>query len=391
MNILELIFWLCLGTIFYSYVGYAIVLIVLLKLKKRMHQPDAVHLSDFTPDVTLIIAAYNERDYIEAKVRNSMELDYPPERLQIMVVTDGSTDGTPEVLEKFDNIIVLHESTRSGKVAAINRAMNYVTTPFVVFSDANTMLNRAALREIMQHYQHSKVGAVSGEKRIQQTDKDDAGGAGEGLYWKYESFLKRLDAELYSIVGAAGELFSVRTALFEQVEADTILDDFIITLRIASKGYRVMYEPNAYALETPSASISDELKRKIRISAGGFQSIARLKNLLNPLQHGILSFQYISHRVLRWAVNPFALFFLMPLNFILYKTMGGGYTCLFIGQLVFYLLAAIGWYFEDKKIHYKILFIPLYFVFMHYAAILGFIRYVRKKQSPLWEKAKRSG
>ena len=157
------------------------------------------------------------------------------------------------------------------------------------------------------------VGAVAGEKRISTEGSEAAAGAGEGLYWKYESFLKKLDTQLYSVVGAAGELFAVRTKLFGEVEKDTLLDDFMVSLRIAADGYRVIYEPDAYASERPSFSIQDEMKRKIRIASGGFQSITRLGFLWNIFKYGLLSFQYVSHRAMRWAVAPFCL----PLIFLL--------------------------------------------------------------------------
>ena len=162
----------------------------------------------------------------------------------------------------------------------------------MVFSDANTLLGRDSVRIIVDLFRNPKVGCVSGEKRIHQKQADAAAGAGEGLYWKYESTLKKWDAELYSVVGAAGELFAVRTELFHEVEPDTLLDDFIISLRIAMQGYTIQYNPDAYAIETASANVKEELKRKIRISAGGIQSIIRLKKLLNIFKYGTLSFQY---------------------------------------------------------------------------------------------------
>ena len=181
---------------------------------------------------------------------------------------------------------------------AINRVIPFVTTDFVVFSDANTLLNRDCIREIIQHYKDPTIGAVAGEKVVSdQSGEAGVAGAGEGLYWKYESFLKKMDARFYSVVGAAGELFSIRTALFEPVQKQVLLDDFIISMKICKKGYRVMYEPKAFATEAPSFSLKEEQKRKIRISAGGWQSVFMLKSLLNIFKYGRLSFQYISHRV----------------------------------------------------------------------------------------------
>jgi biofilm PGA synthesis N-glycosyltransferase PgaC len=198
----------------------------------------------------------------------------------------------------------------------MHRAMHEVDSDVVVYTDANTFLNQDALLLIARHYADPTVGAVSGEKRVMQDVVSDAT-AGEGFYWKYESALKKWDSELYSVVGAAGELFSVRHSVYTSVEPDTILDDFMISMRIAQQGYRIIYEPDAYASELSSENIQEELKRKVRIAAGGIQSILRLRKLLNPFHYPMLSFQYISHRVLRWTVTPFLMILALILNFVI--------------------------------------------------------------------------
>lgn len=300
MNFLQLLFWICIFIILYSYILYGLVLVVLLAIRKTFTSPKLAVKNDFMPKVTLIVAAYNEEKAIEEKVKNTLELNYPEEKLSLMFVTDGSSDGTNEILARYPQIKTLYRPERKGKVAAINRAMKEVNTPVSVFCDANTFLNIDCLRELVKHYANEKVGAVAGEKKIvDNTEKVNTAGAGEGLYWKYESTLKKLDSAFYSVVGAAGELFSIRTELYEDVPEDVLLDDFIISLRIAQRGYRVLYEPRAYAVEEPSANMKEERKRKVRIGAGGFQSIYMLRSLLNIFKYGKLSFQYISHRVLR--------------------------------------------------------------------------------------------
>lgn len=388
--ILEIIFWTLLGLIFYSYLGYGIVLYSLIKLKRAFGKKDITYMDSYEPKVTLMIAAYNEKDYALDKAQNSLELDYPKDKLDIVFVTDGSDDGTPDILNEVEGITVYHKPERAGKIAAMNRGMKLIDTPIVVFTDANAMLNKEALREIVKHYQNPKIGCVAGEKRIQNKEKDSASGAGEGIYWKYESTLKKWDFELYSAVGAAGELFSVRTELHREMERDTLLDDFVMSLRIAEEGYKIAYEPNAYATESASASVSEEMKRKIRICAGGIQSIVRLKPLLNPFRYGVLSFQYVSHRVLRWTITPLALLLIIPLNIILMMNIGGLYTLILYAQALFYAMALLGWYLENKQIKVKILFIPFYFFIMNLAVYLGFARYLKGQQSVLWERAKRA-
>jgi biofilm PGA synthesis N-glycosyltransferase PgaC len=271
----------------------------------------------------------------------------------------------------------------------VHRAMKEVTTDIAVFTDANTFLNKNALLNIARHYADPTVGAVSGEKRVSIEEVADAT-AGEGFYWKYESKLKTWDSELYSVVGAAGELFSVRTNLYEPVPADTILDDFMISMLIAEKRYRIVYEPFAYAIESGSESIKEELKRKIRIAAGGIQSIVRLKGLLNPFKQFTLSFQYISHRVLRWTVTPFLMVLAFVLNGIIaFTSCGIIYKLLFICQLAFYLFSLLGFIFEKRQIKIKPFFIPYYFCMMNYAVIAGIGRYLKGSQSAVWEKSKR--
>jgi cellulose synthase/poly-beta-1,6-N-acetylglucosamine synthase-like glycosyltransferase len=392
MIILKIVFWIFLFLVFYAYLGYGILLYFLVRLKETFGKKDAVIIDGpFEPQVTLFVTAFNEKDFVDMKLKNSFSLDYPKEKVRHIWVTDGSDDGTPDLLRKYEGVEVYHQPERLGKIAAMNRGMQFVKTPIVIFSDGNTMLGKESIRRIVKLFSNAKVGCVSGEKRIFSKDTT---AATEGIYWKYESKLKQLDARLYSVVGAAGELFALRTELFQPVERDTLLDDFIISLRIAEQGYTIQYDPDAYAIENPSASVREELKRKIRISAGGIQSIIRLKELLNPFRFGILSFQYISHRVLRWTLAPLGLPVMLLCNLAISLLTGvfdyaSIYNWLFWGQCLFYAIALLGWYLEERNIKVKIFYIPYYFFIMNLAVYLGFIRYVKKQQSVNWERAKR--
>lgn len=395
MLILQIVCWILVFIVIYTYVGYGVLLYALVKLKRifrlgKKNIPEA----DYEPEVTLFISAYNEKDYVAAKMRNSQELDYPQNKLHIVWVTDGSDDGTPDLLRKYENVTVHHLPERRGKISAMNRGMRFVNTPIVIFSDANTNLGKESIRRIVNLFATPTVGCVSGEKRIVNKESDVASGAGEGLYWKYESALKKWDAELYSVVGAAGELFAIRTNLYRDVEGDTLLDDFIISLRVAQDGYTIQYDPEAYAIETASANVKEELKRKIRISAGGIQAVVRLSSLLNVFKYGTLSFQYISHRVLRWTLTPLCLLLLIPVSYILACQEGlfsiGMYSILFWLQLLFYVAALTGWFLENRSTSIKLLFVPYYFFIMNLSVILGFFRYMKKSQSVNWERAKRA-
>lgn len=394
MEILQFLFWLGLALIFYTYLGYGILLYFILKIK-ALFQTKTSEKESFTkedlPKISLVIPAYNEKEYLQIKVWNSMTLHYPEDKLEIVFVTDGSNDGTPCLLRQYPQVRVLHQDARKGKIAAMNRAMKLIENPIVVFSDANTILHPKTLLEIAKHYYDPKVGAVAGEKRIHAKATDEASGAGEGIYWRYESKLKQMDSALYSVVGAAGELFSIRKELFEEVPGDAILDDFIISLRVAQKGYTVKYEPRAYAVESASASVGEEIKRKIRISAGGIQSILWLSALLNPFKYGTLTFQYVSHRVLRWTLTPLALLWVLITNGLLAWHTSGLFDVLWILQLTFYLLGFTGWLLERQKLKLKLkaFFIPFYFLMMNVCVYLGFLRFIRGNQSVIWEKAKR--
>jgi cellulose synthase/poly-beta-1,6-N-acetylglucosamine synthase-like glycosyltransferase len=395
MELLKIFFWILVFTVVYTYLGYGIILYGLVKIKRKfyMNKPNN-HDTNFQPEVTLFIPAYNEKNYVDQKMKNTLELNYPKDKLKIYWVTDGSDDGTELKLKEYPNVNIFHKDERQGKINAMNRVMPMVQTPIVIFSDANTLLGRDSIKHIVSCFSDNKVGCVSGEKRIFNKNKDVASGAGEGLYWKYESMLKKWDAELHSVVGAAGELFAIRTELYNEVEQDTLLDDFVISLRVAQKGYTIQYNPEAFAIETASANVGEELKRKIRISAGGIQSVIRLNALLNIFKYKTLSFQYISHRVLRWTLTPLSLILLIPVLTILAYYEGimdfGFYMSLFWLQLLFYAFAMLGWFLENKQTSLKVLFVPYYFFIMNLSVVLGFFRYMNKSQSVNWERAKRA-
>lgn len=383
------LFWAGFLLIFYTYLGYGILLFALVLLKRAMKGRPNHDAPDYQPAVTLIIAAYNEKKFLERKVQNCLALDYPKDKLTILFVTDGSNDGSEVFLQQWPELKVLHKPERAGKIGAMNHAMQHVSTELAIFCDADTSLNTEAIKQMVKHFANPKVGCVAGEKRIQNQEAEAASGAGEGLYWKYESQLKKWDYELYSVVGAAGELFGIRTELFKPVPADTILDDFMISLKLAEQGYITAYAPEAYASEPPVNKLKDEIKRKIRICSGGIQSIMRLTKLLNPFHNPVLVFQYVSHRVLRWTVTPITLFLLLPLNLYLAIAVGGLYSWLLLAHSGFYALAGLGWLAESRKMRFKALFVPFYFMMMNVTALLGMRRYWSKQTTVLWEKADR--
>lgn len=379
-SMLVVLFWLLAALVFFTYAGYAIVISLLARLRAQPVQGD-----DQPRSVTLVVAAHNEQDIIGAKLRNSLELEYPRGMLEIVVVNDGSTDRTADIVAEFADrgVVCYHAPARRGKMAALKQAVPLTRGEIVVFSDANTYYNRAALRHLVAPFADPRVGCVAGEKRVLSRGEHLSG---EGLYWRYESYLKRMDSRVYSAVGAAGELYAARRSAMELPPDNALLDDFMVSMLIAQKGYRIIYEPRAQASEMEPANLRDEFERRARISCGGFQSIWWLRGLLHP-RHGMLWFQYVSHRVLRWAVAPVALPLLLLLNVTLARRPS--YRFLLRLQGLFYLLAGAGVIAAGRGTRVKLLYVPGYFVLLNAAALVGLYRYVARSQRSTWKKAAR--
>ncbi len=392
MLLIIYIFYISLFFVFYTYIGYGLLLYTLLFIKKRFMSKSIVdEETDDLPEVTLFISAYNEESIITEKMQNCYKLNYPKEKLKILWITDGSNDSSNDVLKQYDDIIVFFDPIRRGKTAAINRGMKFVITPITIFTDANTLINSNAILEIVSCFKNKNVGCVAGEKRI-TNNNDNITAANEGLYWKYESALKKMDYELNSVIGAAGELYAIKTSLFEKIPENMLLDDFILSMKIAMKGFKIAYCEKAYATERGSANINEEEKRKIRIAAGGVQSILFLKELFNIFKFKILSFQYISHRVLRWTITPICLIILLPINiYLAIEEENYFYTFTLLFQIIFYLIGIVGWINSIKNINNKYINIFYYFIFMNLNVIKGFVYLMDKnKCDGTWEKSVRA-
>jgi len=387
----KVIFWIFLFIILYAYIGYTLLLLILFTVKSIFRGRKVLSSSSFEPAVTLLIPAFNEADYVIAKVRNSLDLKYPREKLRILWVTDGTTDNTAQLLNRYPEITTMHEKERRGKIHAMNRVMKIVDTPLVIFTDANTMLNPEAIHEITKLFAEEKTGCVTGEKRINRSGLQKAVGAGEGLYWQYESWIKRLESETGSVMGAVGELFAVRTELYEEVNADTLLDDFTVSMQILQKGYRIQYAPQAWGMETASLNITEEIKRKTRIAAGGIQALTRMTGLLNPFRYGLLSMMFFSHKVLRWTLVPIGFPLIFMLNFIIVSLPHNSeiFNLLFVIQCIFYLFVLAGGMLHNVRLRFRALFAPYYLFVMNYAVIRGFFQFMTGQYSVNWQKVKR--
>ena len=394
MTTLKVLFWICIFLVFYTYVGYGVLLWLLVKIKRivrgRPTLPD-LPADDALPDVTFLVCAFNEQDVVDQKIENTRLLDYPREKLHLMWVTDGSTDDTNLRLAQYPDVQVVFTPERRGKTAALNHGLSLVTTPITVMTDANTMVNAEAIRHIVRCFQDPKVACVAGEKRVIARHESQTAAQGEGLYWRYESTLKKLDSELYSAMGAAGELNAIRTALYQPMPENALLDDYVMSMRMVDAGYRIAYTPDAYAMEYGSADLAEESKRKRRIAAGGLQSTWWLLSMLNPFRRFVVAFQLLSHRVLRWTVTPCALMALIPLNVLLvFMNAGTVYTVCWLLQLLFYVAAFLGWYLSQHGRKNKLLYVAYYFLFMNFNVFRG-MHYLRTHQGGgAWEKARRA-
>lgn len=372
------------GIIFYTYVGYPLLLSVLAVFKSSKKNKAVAEL----PFVTIIIAAYNEEAVIADKIKNIFAADYPTEKLQVIVAAQGSTDHTAAIASSYSGVSVLQSAERKGKSVAVNEAVEKAQHSIIVLTDANTLLAPQTLQKLVSHLNDPAIGAVAGEKKV--VDANGAAVSGEGMYWRYESWLKQQETDFYTVVGAAGELFAFKKELFVPIPANTVTDDFFLSLSINMQGKKVAYAADAVSTEAASLFLADEWKRKIRIAAGGIQSLGLVQKALNPFRYPLLSFQFFSHRVLRWLLCGPALIVLLLANGILVFTTGGVfYSIFFLLQVLFYVFALVGYLLLKKKISFFLLTIPFYIVFMHAAMMTGLVRYFTTGQSVLWEKAQR--
>lgn len=346
--------------------------------------------STFYPSVTVLIAACNEIDYIRQKMNNTYALDYPPDLLQVIVLTDGSTDGTDLAVTADGRAILLHHPERKGKAAALNSAIEKIESAIVVCTDANTMLNKDALVELVKHFQDPLIGAVAGEKRV--ITKEASGGTrAEGFYWKYESKLRQWDSKAFSVTGAAGELYAIQRELLQPIPPDTVCEDLLITMRVIAKGKRVVYEPLAYGTEKISETVADEWKRKVRIAAGSIQFLSRMKMLKFFSNQPFAAFQFMSRKLFRWLIVPYSLIGLLLTGSLqVFQTDDQWISIIGIVQFVFYCWVVTGYFFSRYRGLPGVFFFPFYFVMANAAIITGTSQYIMGKSFVLWDRVKRS-
>ena len=396
---IEILFLICVGLIIYIYFGFPLLLLVFVWIKELFIKSDRLTagISDFYPSVTLLISAYNEEKIIEQKIRNSLELVYPESLLEIVVTADGSDDQTPEIVKSFleRGVKLLYHPDRRGKMAAINRAMPFTQGEIVVFSDANNMYHPDAIKELVSPFRDPKVGGTNGAKYI--VEGDGVLGEAEGLYWRYESYIKKLETRLISSTAVAGEIFAIRKELFEPPPDNIINDDFFMAMRLVKRGYKVHYSHSAKSYERVSPTARDEVARRARINAGRYQAIF-LSHMLLPISRPMLIWQVVSHKYFRLFV-PFFMIGAFITNLIL---VGFNHTSdlnifltrpvaiiFLILQIMFYASSLIFSKFRNDNFLLKVLYLPTFLVNSNFAGLIGAVRYVTKKQSTKWERVSR--
>lgn len=388
------LFWIFLGLIVYTYLGYPLLLALLAPLGNGTNYPKTE-----PPAVTLLIAAYNEGTVIQKKLENSLALDYPPERLQIVVAADGSDDNTVEIVKRYAGrgVQLSYDPRRRGKMAAINRAMKHARSEIVVFTDANNLYAKDTIAELVAPFSNPKVGAVAGAKMI--TESGDVLSKSEGLYWKYESFIKEKETKLGTCTGVSGEVFALRRALFEPPPEKVINDDFYLAMSVISKGYQIHYAPEARSYESVSFSAQDEVERRSRIIAGRYQFLALASDLL-PWRKPAVLWRVFSHKICRLLV-PWAMIavFFANLAAVIWPLDAGGYRLLYLSfpfnwallgaQIVFYLAAWLGSRPELDSSPARWLYWPTFLVNSNLATIRGFYQFLSGEQTALWKRMPR--
>ena len=379
---LKFIFWTCLFLVGYSYILYPILLVVFDKvwIRKRFEK------SDELPGISIVIAAYNEEKVIKSRLANCLKVDYPRDKLEIIIASDGSDDRTCEIVRKYsDKGIVLYDyKERRGKVNVLNETVPNAKNNIIVFSDANTMFAHDALVKIVRNFGDERVGCVCGGLHF-VNPKDGNTGELEGIYWKYETVMKIVEGRHGFLLGCNGAIYAIRKELYEKCEEDTIIEDFVLPMRILQKGRAVIYDPGAVAIEESAAQIIQEKHRRIRIGAGDFQALFRLLPMLNPLR-GLSAIAFLSHKVLRWFA-PFFLIIIFLSNLFLLKEKL--YLMVYAAQCFFYMSAIIGQLFNKFGINLKGFSLCYYFVSMNVALFLGFFRYIKGTQSVAWLRTER--
>lgn len=381
---MAILFWSMAALVAYVYAGYPLLLLAV----RALCGTRIVGRHDERPTITLIVSAYNEAAVIAAKLANSVALDYPADRLRIVVVSDASTDQTDAIVRAAGDsrISLLRMPTRGGKTSGLNAAVAASQSEIIVFSDANAMYDREALTALVRNFGDPRVGAVIGESGY--THSDAGADAHESLYWRYEGLIKRLESALGSVVGGDGAIYAIRRRLYVPMPA-AALSDFVNPLQIVRAGYRCVYEPAARSVESGAGDFGREFRRKVRIVNRGWRALRLVGGLLNPVRFGFFSLELLSHKVLRWLV-PLFLLALLAANLLLLGR-GAFYAVALAAQLLLYILALLGYALQGRRQLPRILALPFYFVMVNLASARGIVEAFMGRTYTAWTTARADG
>jgi len=401
INVVMLSFWISGFMIIYTYVVYPGILYALLRKRSGNRsavcnqQPTGEGITDVSPgdlsaaeeelpEVTILVSAYNEEVVIKERIENILELDYPEGKLEAIIVSDGSDDGTNDIVKRFEDkrIRLVSFEERAGKVNALNAVIPLSKGEMIVLSDANTSFRKDVLKRLAARFGNEETGCVCGCLNI----RDDSGvGKLEGVYWRCEQFLKEVEGSRGSLLGANGGVYAIRKGLFKKIPDNTIVDDFVIPMKILESGKKVYYEPKAVAYEEAGKEIAAEFERRVRIGAGDFQALTLTWRMLNPFK-GFSAVAYMSHKVIRWLVPFFAI--IVYITNILLEDIPL-YKALFMAQIVFYLLAISGMLLASLHSKLWLVSLPYYFVSMNLGLFCGFLKCCFGAQAVTWKKTER--
>lgn len=385
---IRVVFWISFLAVAYTYFLYPLLLILVSSIKQYLTTKSPLQkMSEDWPTVTMVVSAYNEEKVIAEKIHNCTQIDYPKDKITFVIGSDGSQDKTAEILSQVTDprFSCLHIPARRGKVQMLNTLIHQVSSDLVVFSDANTIYQPDAIKHLVQKFQNPKVGCVIGKLNLVAPENDNQACQTESLYWRYENSIKKYESRLGIVPSINGGIFAIRRELYETLPAQAVTEDQVLGMKIMTRGYRCLFADQAQAFETVS-NLAGELRRRIRISAGNFQSLFLVPRILNPFC-GPVSFAFYSHKLLRWLV-PFFLMIMLTANILLVGQLFYGSTLL--AQGLFYTAGILGAILPKLGAGLKILTIPKYFLAMNIAIVIGFARFVTRRQKVTWSQAPRS-
>jgi len=373
----EYCFWASATTLVFVYVGYPLLLAILAAFSRR-HKPGPGK----TPTISVLIAAYNEQASIARKIEQTLALDYPPDKMEILVLSDCSTDSTDEIVNSIMDrrVRLLRMPERKGKTHAQNQGALNAGGDILIFSDATTTYHPQALRYLVCNYENPRVGAVSGRYQYFDPEQKSPTGLGSIAFWNYENLIKTLQSRIHTITGCCGCIYSVRRTLYTPLAAD-VISDLVQPLWVIQQGYRVIFEDRALAYEETSQSTSEEFSMRVRVVTRGIRGVLSLRNLLKPWKYPWVSFQLFVHKMLRWLM-PFFLIILFVSNLVLSRSPG--YRLFLMLQSAFYACALLSILFPLHR-RWKVAGIPLYFCTLNLAAMLSVLEIIRGRRYIVWE------